>query len=607
MICLKFYAVLCYTNGRVWHEIGDQLIPVLKKIYSRLRYAKNFAFLCVAAFACFAAAASANNAVPMEPAALDFANVRSLWEIDPNLTGKGISIGAICRSMTYINDKPQNDFRFNMNHNSLYDADVSFSDGTDGRFGISEHATSIAGIMLGLEDNATHPDRGIFNYRGTSPDASVNVYEFNSYLAQLYARLPIKEDIVVLSLGQMFEEWWTRALEQAAAEKDFLVVASVGNGASVYTPKPLYPGAGSNVLGVGVVDAVTDADGNISLRNFSTPKAANSSVGPTEDERCKPDIVAPGTALIPTADTENGYKLETNWSSLAGPIVAGTAALLEQKALSGDSLKNDFDQPGKSLVLKAVLMNSARKLPFWHKGQTSGDDDQKTPLDHAQGAGLLDGLAAQKQLTAGKGKPGPVKTIGWDNRVLQDDELGYMYGFNVIEPNQIITATLCWNRVYRPAYPFDRLLEQDTDLRLELWGVDPDNPENRVLLDYSDSVNDNIEHIYFACSSDYPAYALRVRFNEQPSDAFVEQRFALAWSVGPDRQVNDPWWYDLNADNQIDEMDKLIYVLIDNNTSTGIDKAFLEQALIITPERIQLLSENWREWKSYLTKWETSE
>ncbi|MHC5097001.1 MAG: S8/S53 family peptidase, partial [Planctomycetota bacterium] len=174
---------------------------------------------------------------------MDFANVRSLWEIDPNLTGKGISISAICRSITYINDKPQNDFRFNMNHNSLYDADVSFADGTDGRFGISEHATSIAGIMLGLEDNATHPDRGTFNYRGTCPDASVNVYEFNSYLAQLYARLPIKEDIVVLSLGQMFEEWWTRALEQAAAEKDFLVVASVGNGASVYTPKPLYPGA----------------------------------------------------------------------------------------------------------------------------------------------------------------------------------------------------------------------------------------------------------------------------------------------------------------------------------------------------------------------------
>ena len=126
----------------------------------------------------------------MEPAALDFANARSLWETDPNLTGKGIFIGAICRSITYINDKPQNDFRFNMNHNSLYDADVSFADGTDGRFGISEHATSIAGIMLGLEDNATHPDRGTFNYRGICPDASVNVYEFNSYLAQLYARLP---------------------------------------------------------------------------------------------------------------------------------------------------------------------------------------------------------------------------------------------------------------------------------------------------------------------------------------------------------------------------------------------------------------------------------
>lgn len=562
------------------------------------------ALLCVAAFAPLAAFASADNALPIEPTALDFTNTHSLWETDPNLTGEGVVIGAICRSVTYINKKPQNDYRFNMNHNSLYDAGVLFMDGTDGRFGISEHATSIAGVLLGLDENATHPDRGTFNYRGACPDASVNVYEFEQFsILHLLGKRSIKEDIILLSLGDIFEDWWTRALEQAAAEKDFLVVASVGNGTSAYTPKPLYPGAGSNVLGVGVIDAVTDADGTIS---FSTPKAVNSSVGPTEDQRCKPDIVAPGTALVPAADNENGYELKTNWSSLAGPIVAGTAALLEQKASSDPSLNKTFNQPGKSLVLKAVLMNSARKLPFWHKGQIDPNDNHETPLDYAQGAGLVDGLAAQVQLTAGMGKPGPVKTTGWDNRVLQGDDLGYMYGFNVTEPNQMITATLCWNRVYQSAYPFNHILEQDTDLRLELWGVDPNDPENRILLDYSDSVNDNVEHIYFACNLDYPAYAIRVRFNEeQPSDASAKQRFALAWSVGPDRQIGDPWWYDLNADNTINTNDKVVYSLIEAKLINRTEMAPLIQGLGLSEDRLQLLTKGWPAWKPYLANFKT--
>ena len=403
-------------------------------------------------------------------------------------------------------------------------------------------------------------------------------------------------------MGDIFEDWWTRALEQAAAENDFLVVASIGNGTDAYTPKPLYPAAGSNVLGVGVVDAVTDTDGRISLFNFSTPKPLHSSIGPTEDRRCKPDIVAPGTALVPTAENENGYELKTNWSSLAAPIVAGTAALLEQKASSDASLNTDFNQPGKSLVLKAVLMNSARKLPFWHKGQIASDDNHETPLDYTQGAGLVDGLAAYEQLTAGMEKPGEVKTTGWDNRVLQGGDWGYEYAFEVSDPNQMITATLCWNRAYQSKYPFKHLLQQDTDLRLELWGIDPNDPQERILLDYSDSVNDNVEHIYFAADPNYTAYAIRIRFNEEaPANTSAKQRFAVAWSVGSDRQVGDPWWRDLNSDNTIDGLDKLIHALIKNRRITKIDRKFLGEVLKISPERLELLTEGWAIWKPYLS------
>jgi len=584
------------------------LIPLLKPIYSCKQNTKRVSILCLAVVASLSLSALAADALPVQPAVLDYTNTYALSAIDPNLTGQGTLIGAVCASETYYNGRAQDDYRFNMNHQCLSDADVLFSDGTDGTYGISSHATSIAGILLGMDRSASYPDIGSFEYRGACPDASVNVYEFNRFLARLFAGLPVEEDILVLSLGDMFESWWVRALERASAEKDFLIVASNGNGSSAQTPMPLYPAAGSNVLSVGVVDALTDAN-SISVWDFSTPKAINSSTGPTEDQRCKPDIVAPGTALVPDGYNNNGYVLQRNWSSLAGPVVAGTAALLEQKAMSDTSLKTDFDQPGKSLVLKAVLMNSARKLPYWHKGLVTPDDDTTAPLDYAQGAGVLDALAAYHQLTAGKGKPGEVSTSGWDNRVLQTGDWGYEYAFEVGGLNQTITATLCWNRLYQNTYPFNHIMEKDADLRLELWGVDPNDPASSVLLDYSDSVNDNVEHIYFASDPNYTAYAIRVKFNDQqPADPAIEARFAVAWFVGTNRQVGNPWWYDLNADNKVhDGSDNIIYSLIESELINRVEISPLLQTLGLSQDRLQLLTNGWTSWKPYLTNWPISQ
>ncbi|MCI0498938.1 MAG: S8 family serine peptidase [Planctomycetales bacterium] len=546
--------------------------------------------------------------VPVEPGALDFSRTRALWQQDPNLTGQGIRILYVCPSQTYINDRPQNDYRFNMNHHSLHDADVAFEDGSNGRYGLSSHETACAGILLGLDEQAEFSGLGAFEYRGACPDASVDVYEFRRFAAlYLFGKQPFTADIVTLSFGNHFEEWWTRGLERAAAEKDFLVVAGIGNGTDAITPKPLYPAAGSNVLGVGVVDAVVDAEGTINLADFSTPKAIYSSIGPTEDARCKPDIVAPGTALVPVHTSNNGYRLVHNWSSLSAPVVSGTAALLWQEAASNAGLRKAFSRPGKSLVLKAVLMNSARKLPFWHKGQIGPDDDHAAPLDFVQGAGLADGLAAYDQLTAGPGTLGQVQLAGWDNRVLADGERGYEYAFEVSDSNQVITATLCWNRAYQPQYPFGHLSEQDADLRLELWGTEPNDPSRQVLLDYSDSAVDNVEHIYFASDPNYAAYAIRVRISEnRPANPAIRQRFAVAWSVGPNRQAGNPWWYDLNADDKVDASDQLIYAILQNEILSDEDTAFLEQPLKLSAERLELLARHWPDWKRYLADWELS-
>jgi hypothetical protein len=532
----------------------------------------------------------------LEPGALEFSNIFSLWRAEPNLTGKNVQIAAICASQTYVNDRPQNDYRFNMNHKSLFDANVRFTDSTDGRLGISQHATAIAGVLLGLDDSARDAAGSAFAYRGACPDASVTVHEFWRFaIFHLYGQHDFEADLVTLSLGEMFETWWTRALESVAAQKDILIIASVGNGSGVMPPEPLYHGAGSNVLGVGVIDSVPEPHGPLDLHRFSHARGVHSSMGPTGDLRCKPDIVAPGSAFVPAYNRKDEYLVVENWSSLSAPIVCGTAALLLDKAAQTDTLHQPMTG-GRSLVLKSILMNSARKPAYWHKGQPAAGDDHETPLDLRHGAGILDAEAAYDLLLAGAGKPGLVRTSGWDTRVLEKSDWGYEYAFTVTDPNQLITATLCWNRAFADRYPYRRQMNLDTDLRLELWGVDANDPTREVLLDYSDSVNDNVEHIYMTCDPAFVNYAIRVRFNENSSPA-VSQRFAVAWSVGPDRQADDPWWYDLNGDSVIDAADKLAFAMFDEGLAVSMNPAIVQQALNMSADRAALLKDNWPQYK----------
>ena len=539
--------------------------------------------------------------IPLQPAALDYTHTRALTAQDPNLTGQDILIAAICRSMTYVNDRPQNDYRFNMNHNSLYHADVAFADKTDGRLGISSHATALAGVLIGRDDEARLPSIGDFQYRGACPDVSVDVYEFWRFATMhLFDKQPFEADIITLSLGETFEDWWTRAFENLAAEENIIVIASIGNGSDNYDM--LYPGAGANAIGVGVIDAAVDENGVVSLRQFSTPHRESSSSGPTDDQRCKPDIVAPGTAIVPAYNNSDEYSIAENWSSLAAPIVSGTTALLLQKIYSDDTLAEAFDQPEKNCVMKALLMNSAAKLPYWHKGQVTPDDDNQSPLDLVQGAGALDATAALDQLTAGLQKPGIVPAAGWDNRVLDAEHLQYDYEMAIVETNQMITATLCWNYHYQHQYPFEHLLEKDTDLRLELWGLDPNNPDDETLVDFCDSANDNVEHIYFKSDGRFSSYRLRVLFGEsQVTEIQTQQRYAFAWSVGNDTSANNQWWYDLNGDSTIDALDNIAYFMIDRPITAGLELSLARQTLKLSSERLELLTSHWENWKTYLT------
>lgn len=474
--------------------------------------------------------AESANSSRLEPAMLETVGIRQLQQADPTLDGYGIVIGAVCRSISYINGRPQNDYRFNMNHDSLADADVLFDDRTEGKYGISPHATAIAGVLLGLDPQAALAGDA-FAYQGVCPSVSVDVYEFWRFAALwLFARKPIPADIITLSLGDIFEGWWTRGIEQLADEKGVIIIAAAGNGTSVRDPL-LYPAAGANVIGVGVMESARDEAGVAGLSRFTAPTPEHSSVGPTADLRSKPDLVAPGTAIVPDAVSRDGYTTIVNASSLAAPTVAGAAALLLQKAAEDNSLQTAMKDSPANCLIKAILMNSARKLPGWQKSILSEENEILSPLDRAQGAGALDAQAALVQLTAGRQPAGSVAPTGWDSRIVTTEQPEQLYRFESTGSNTTLTATLTWNRHFENHYPF-RLRKEQSDLRLELWGVNPENTDQWTLLDVSDSPVDTVEHLWLPLPQGFTQFEVAVRLNPdaaRPTPPY--ERFALAWSV----------------------------------------------------------------------------
>ena len=347
--------------------------------------------------------------------------------------------------------------------------------------------------------------------------------------------------------------------------------------------------AGANIIGVGVIVSVDSKDLATNLENFALAYPEHSTFGPTADERCKPDIVAPGNLLAAVSNGNNIYEPTGNWSSFSTQIVAGTIGLLVQKAKEDLNLNAAVSLEAGNNVIKAILLNSAIKLPFWHKGRLQVDDDHTAPLDYIQGAGMVNAVGAYNHLISGPNEPGDVPTTGWDlNQLYSSSILENIYIINIAEPDEkFITATVVWNKHFDRTYPFEPAPEKDTNLRLELWAVDPNNPANDYLLDYSDSNVDNIEHIHVPADPNYSIYEIILSMNESddPREIAMIQRYGLAWNVSDKQNSESIFWYDLNADGIVNEKDFAIllgnilnstkspenYLLGDINSDSAID------------------------------------
>ena len=493
----------------------------------------------------------------LQPQGLNYAGIYALRQADPNLTGSGVKFALLCRSITYIDGEPQNDYRPNVEHNCFKNNQITFNDQPVLPASTSPHATAACSILLGEDPNAYNPVLGQFDYQGVAPQATADAYEFWHFLTDnIFPYSPPDADIITASFGTQSEDWWTRGIESMIEQNGLIVVAGIGNGSNVY-----YPGASANVIGVGVIDSVKSDNLADALANFSLASPAHSSLGPTTEGQCKPDIVAPGNCLAADVNDPYHYEPTGNWSSFATPIVSGTLGLLVQKAKLEPNLSDAVANQGGNCVMKAVLLNSATKLPYWHKGKLTKADDHETPLDYLQGAGMVNALDAYENLTAGPAEPGFTPATGWDNSELDiNDTPQNIYQFNLAEPEgKLITATAVWNKHYNNTYPFESIPDKDSNLRLELWAIDLENPKNDYLLDYSDSSVDNVEHIHIRADANYTDYQLVVSFSDINDPNLTAERYGIAWNVA-DRQDTNLLWYDLNADGVVDDDDLTILV-----------------------------------------------
>ena len=494
----------------------------------------------------------------LQPKALNHAGIYNLRDIEPGLTGAGVKFAVVSRSITYIDDEPQNDYLPGTEHNCFKGSQFVFHDQAAPQPAISPHSTAICSILFGEDPYAYNPELGQFYYQGAAPQAQADVYEFWHFLIDnVFNHQPPDADIITASIGSAYEGWWTRGIESLAEHYGLIIVAGIGNGLESEDPL-FYPAASANIIGVGVIDSVDTADLATKLAQFSLAYPKHSSLGPTADGRCKPDIVAPGNCLAADINDSYSYKPTGDWSSFSTPIVSGALGLLVQKAKQDPALSDAVSPEGGNCVMKAILMNSATKLPYWHKGLLEKDDDHEVPLDYIQGAGMLNAVGAYRNLITGQSKPGYVPTTGWDLNELDEDENPQnVYKMAFTNPaDKYITATVVWNKHYNREYPFEAIPEADANLRLEVWAVDTENPNNAYLLDYSDSSVDNVEHIYFRVDANYTNYEIVV--SGEPTQEDKAQRYGLAWSVSDAENIDDILWYDLNADGIVDNLDMVV-------------------------------------------------
>lgn len=179
---------------------------------------------------------------------------------------------------------------------------------------------------------------------------------------------------------------------------------------------------------------------------FADQVAASSSRGPTADGRIKPDLLAPGSALISACSSlaesnfaANPLYTRMGGSSMAAAVTGGATALLREQL----STQNRVSDPSAALI-KALLINGARR----HSGNP-----------FVEGFGILDLASTSLAL-----KEDLFKMVDYKTRINQGESREYK--LIVTDPTMPIKVTLAWTDPAGKAGDGATLVN---DLNLSVW------------------------------------------------------------------------------------------------------------------------------------------
>lgn len=226
------------------------------------------------------------------------------------------------------------------------------------------HGTHVAGSIAG----ANGQDLGLRRFNGMAPAAKLVVQDMaaGTQLVGLNRDLtPILQAAYSAGAHIHSNSWGdednsygpdARAIDRFVAKnRDFLVVIANGNSGAAGEGSVGSPATAKNIISVGAIDA-------------SAPErvASFSSRGPTMDSRIKPTLVAPGVNVTSAMHRGRCTSQARSGTSMATPILSGTAALARQwfvegRYPSGRPRPSDSHVPSSAL-LRALLIAGADSL-----------------------------------------------------------------------------------------------------------------------------------------------------------------------------------------------------------------------------------------------------
>ena len=327
------------------------------------------------------------------------------------------------------------------------------------------------------------------------------------------------------------------------------------------------PASGYNSLSVGAVgDGSFNGFGSVSDFSSRGPQDYYDPVhGIVKGVRAPVNLVAPGagiaagfyggqtggngltlstTAPDPSAGASDWYSFGLAGTSFAAPIVSGGVSLLK----SASYILGWGDSSRDTRVIKAVLMNSATKLPGWDNGQhTAADGSIETTqsLDWALGAGMLnldrafDQYLAMTADVSGTGG-GTVTKTGWDLGTLGPGVSGSIAHNDYVIDTALLAGstfdvTLDWFRdLTDPVFtdntdPVSQALDTVdggfTNFDLEVW-----NAAFTIRYAVADGLYNNVEELHFTVP-DTGDYAIRINYTGTMFGTAATEEYGLAWDV----------------------------------------------------------------------------